>query len=368
MSSLIVKIRKVAEVKHHPLADRLDVATIEGWDTIVGRDSLKEGDLVTFVPPDAIIPTDLADKLGFRQYLRGANHDRVGLAKIRGVVSYGLVLPCPVDTNVDSRGCVPIVEGEDVATFWGITKFEPPVRPIQGTPREKDLTFPEYIEIENFKNFKDCFQPGEMVQITEKIDGTNCRLGIEITADGIKIKAGSHHVNRQDPGVELWSTYPYWYPHSIVGVQNYLRDCISSEWGKTVGNIITLYGEVFGAVQGGVKSMDYGSRGTLRFRMFGIMENYTWLIPDAVNGVCDEYGIPQVPILYYGAYDPSRLVGIFNQDSIVAATFGKKQIMEGVVIQSLSNPLKILKVLNPEYLLLKYKAEDKGEEFDVQDE
>jgi RNA ligase (TIGR02306 family) len=365
MSSLIVKVCKIEYVRPHPNADRLEVAGIGGWEVIVVKYAHKAGDLVTFVPPEAIIPTDLADNMGFRQYLRGTNHDRVGLTKIRGVVSYGLVLPLP---SGGILGGLAAPEGYDAAAFWGITKYEPPVRPIQGTPREKDLTFPEYIDIENFKHFKDCFQPGEMVYITEKIDGTNCRTGIETTDIGVKLKSGSHRVNRQDPGEDKWALYPYWFPHTVKGIQQFFGESLKGAWGKVIGNRVTVYGEVFGAVQGGIKSMNYGSPTKYQYRAFGAMLNDTWQKPQMFFDYCRDYAIPHVPILYQGPYDPSRLVGIFNQKSIVAAELGKEQIMEGVVIQSAECPLKILKLINPEYLLLKQKAEDKGETFDVKDE
>jgi RNA ligase (TIGR02306 family) len=367
MSSLIVKVSKIEYIRPHPNADRLEVAGIDGWETIVSKGAHKVGDLVTFVPPEAIIPTDLADKLGFRQYLRGTLHNRVGLTKFRGVVSYGLVLPFPsVDILGVSTGSVP-VEGDDVATYWGITKYEPPVRPMQGTPREKDLTFPEYIEIENFKHFKDCFQPGEMVYITEKIDGTNCRTGIETGGLRDKLKAGSHRVNRENPGIDKWAQYPYWFPHTLPGIRCALNDfaesCIEEPPQR-----LTIYGEVFGAVQGGVKSMNYGSPDKFQYRAFAAMQDDTWKKPEQFFSICQKFGIPHVPILYQGPYDRERLFGIFNQKSIVAVEYGKEQIMEGVIVQSAECPLKILKLINPNYLLKKQQAEDKGETFDVKDE
>jgi RNA ligase (TIGR02306 family) len=329
---------------------------------------MKSGDLVTFVPPDSVIPTDLADKLGFRHYLRGTNHDRVGVTKIRGVVSYGLVLPSPSYViGSDVAGCL-YVEGDDAAEFWGITKYEPPIRPVQGTPREKDLTFPEYIDIENFKHFKDCFQPGEDVIVTEKIDGTNCRVGVTITETGCVLKAGSHRVNRDDPGEELWAANTYWFPHTLTSIQCMFGRFVADGIPDKIGDSLIIYGEVFGAVRGGLKSMHYGSPNQLQFRAFAAMRNYTWMTPGCFFDMCKEYNIPTVPVLYHGPYVKDTIEELLNKPSEMAEMLGSKQIKEGVVIQSAVNPLKILKLLNPEYLLLKNKAEDKGEYFDVKDE
>jgi tRNA-binding EMAP/Myf-like protein len=46
MSSLIVEVVKIEKVEKHPNADRLSLAYVKGWQSIVGLDQYKEGDLV----------------------------------------------------------------------------------------------------------------------------------------------------------------------------------------------------------------------------------------------------------------------------------------------------------------------------------
>jgi RNA ligase (TIGR02306 family) len=357
VSSLIVKVRRLTQITPHPNADRLEIATVDGWETIIQNGSHKVGDLVVFIPPDAVLPENIIEQYQLRTYLRGRDKTRVGVAKIRGVMSYGIVLPC-------DNGWV---EGQDAAEIMGITKYEPPVRTFQGDREPEDLTFLQYIDIENFKHFSDAFKEGEDVIVTEKIDGSNSRVGIQITDEVCTLKAGSHRVNRKNPGVELWPTQTYWYPHSLNSVQdlitNFAECCIDEH-----ENHMALYGEVYGSIKGGVKSMDYGSPNKIQYRAFGIMANHRWMNPDNFFDLCEQFGVPTVPILYKGPFDKDKIMKLLESPSVVSLGNGKNQIKEGVVIQSKATPVKILKLINPEYLLLKNKAEDKGEVFDLTDE
>ena len=62
MSKLIVEVCKVDNIEKHPNADRLSIATIKGWNCIVGLNQYKPGDLVIFIPPDSIVPEDIIKK------------------------------------------------------------------------------------------------------------------------------------------------------------------------------------------------------------------------------------------------------------------------------------------------------------------
>lgn len=56
MSSLIVEVCEIKEVIPHPNADRLDIATVKGWNCIVQKDSYRVGNWCVFFPPDSILP------------------------------------------------------------------------------------------------------------------------------------------------------------------------------------------------------------------------------------------------------------------------------------------------------------------------
>ena len=107
MSSLIVEVSRVDRVDPHPNADRMCVCTVKGWRVCAGRDpeagrnQFEPGDLCVYVPPDAVLPPALAERLGVTKYLGslplGPDGNRlpggrVRVARLRGEPSYGLIL------------------------------------------------------------------------------------------------------------------------------------------------------------------------------------------------------------------------------------------------------------------------------------
>ena len=60
----------------------------------------------------------------------------------------------------------------------GLLLLPKPVRPFAGDAAEDHPLFQRYTDIEDFRNFPDALQPGETVVMTEKVHGTNARVGI----------------------------------------------------------------------------------------------------------------------------------------------------------------------------------------------
>lgn len=158
MSSLVVLVRRIDEIKPHPNADSLDLAIVGGWQTVVRKDTFKAGELVVFVPPDTVLPQELSDALGVTKYL---HKQRLTVAKLRGENSFGLVFPPHPDAY----------EGQDVAEQYGITKYVPPVKMGAGDAVAEAPVFFKYTDIENMRNYTGVFRDGEPVIYTEKIHG-----------------------------------------------------------------------------------------------------------------------------------------------------------------------------------------------------
>jgi hypothetical protein len=66
-----------------------------------------------------VLPDDLVERLDIRAYLAGPRHDRVRAARLRGVLSQGLVSPAHAEW----------IAGQDVAAELGVTKWEPEIPP-----------------------------------------------------------------------------------------------------------------------------------------------------------------------------------------------------------------------------------------------
>lgn len=362
MSSLIVEVCEIKEVVHHPNADRLDIATVKGWNCIVGRDSYKSGDLCVFFPPDSILPDKLITDYNLEFLKKGG---RVGTLKLRGYISQGLVLPV---------ACVPPeyrLPTIDVTKVLGVTKYEPVEKPVQmqgktSSHKVQNPNFTKYTDIENIQNFDTVFQEGDLVVITEKIHGSNMRFGwlpIEINfknGDWLGILRslfkkyilnqkyefvyGSHNVQLQ------WDNQKNYYGSNIYAkvLENVHKDELPKGY--------TFYGEVYGK---GVQELEYGLDG-LSLAIFDIKNpNGKYLSDSSMRNCCYDVGLIPVPFLYIGEFSSSTLHNCTEGDSVIC----DGQIREGCVIRPIletNHPRigrMILKSINPEYLARKNRTE-----------
>src|SRR4029450_12435844 len=74
MSSVIVEVVRIEAVRPHTNADKLFLAQIKGWQTVIkkldnGAPEFQAGDYVVYIPPDSTLPRELAIQLGVESYL-----------------------------------------------------------------------------------------------------------------------------------------------------------------------------------------------------------------------------------------------------------------------------------------------------------
>lgn len=353
MSSLIVEVCKIDNISKHPNADKLDIATIKGWNCIVGRNEYKPGDLVVFVPPDSVLPESLIEERKL-DYLK--NGERVRAVKLRGVVSQGLILSLPDGSRW--------LEGQDVGSKLGISKWEPPVKQIQGSQktgrRRSNPHFYKYTDIENIRNYNNVFVLGEDVIMTEKIHGSNFRAG--------NLRKASKNW-WQKLLVRIFGEYEFVYGSHNVQLDAFkARKCFYKDnpYGKicqryNLAEIIppdtTIYGEIYGK---GIQDLTYGLE-DIELAVFDVMRGGVYLSYAEVKEFCKQRGLPTVPTLF---------VGQFSQEALAGATSGKSkicvtQIREGCVVrpmveeQNMKIGRKILKSVSEDYLLRKNATEFK---------
>ena len=305
-----------------------------------------EGDLVVYVPGDSILTDEWSTRLDVKSLLKGGN--RVAKIALRGEPSFGLVIAIPDEKKGVWR------EGDNVADYFAIQKYEPPVKTNCGdaAPRDADIDpyFDKFTDIQNGRLFTTIFQPGEEVVASEKLHGTNTRIGI---INGNKI-AGSMELRRSPPKDGNFSKSTYWFPWSIPGV-----DGLMTSLSQRFGNFVELFGEVYGnSIQKGFK---YDAGGGVGFRAFGIKVGDRFLDWTELEKECLTFGVPLVPVLYSGPFDMAKLLPLIE----VPSTLGDAPVMEGMVIvpaKERCDP-KIgrvaLKYISIQYDLLKNKPDSK---------
>jgi RNA ligase (TIGR02306 family) len=308
MSTLVVEVCEVKAVYPHPNADILEFITVKGWPVIVQKAlGLKVGDRVVYFPPDSVMTPELAERLGIIKYLAQLPAEidgtrkpgyRVRAARLRGEASYGTI-----DHQVDPAWEV----GLDVKDHYGVTKFEPPVRPTDGDSLRSVAAFHGYTDIENIRNFPEVIWPGEEVVITEKLHGKNCRLGlIRVSGkdgENFEFMAGSNDVRRKEVDAKGRPS-DFWRPMTDA-VRGLLRHLSGGE------RSVILFGELYGS---GVQDMAYGlSNGAKGFRAFDIAVDGKFLDHDEKVAVLERFGVEMVPHLYRGP---------FSWEAVEAHTYG----------------------------------------------
>ncbi len=306
MSSLIVSVTRVSKIRPHPNADRLEIAEVLGWQVVVGKGEFQDGEKVVYFPPDTILPVEVSDRFKVTKYLPKG---RVRCASLRGQSSFGLVVK-PDDESWP--------EGANVAEHYGATKYVPPLRPGAGDAEEDHPLFHRYSETEDLRNFPDAFRTGEEVVVTEKIDGTNCRVGL---VEG-EFMAGSHEVRRKRPAPDDRTTNLYWYPLlSLPGVTALLESY------RATARRAILFGEVFGAK---VQDFDYGRRNRIDFLAFDLAVDGRYVDFDDFARVCGRHGVATAPVVYRGPFSAEAI----RREADAQSAVGGDRYREGVVVRA----------------------------------
>ena len=84
-------INKINKIQPIEGADKIELAQINGWTSIVQKNIHKEGDLILCITTDALIPEELANKWGVINYLRKGN--RVRTIRLKSVYSECILIP-----------------------------------------------------------------------------------------------------------------------------------------------------------------------------------------------------------------------------------------------------------------------------------
>lgn len=159
-------------------ADRIELARVQGWQSVIKKGEYKVGDQVIFVPIDTVLTPR-----PWNEFLWDKNDPtkpiRVKTVKLRGVVSQGLIFPRSLvsaqeiwDHKDDHR------EDISIADILGITKYEKPIPAHLAGQVAGD--FPTHLasktDEDNLKSNIDVLEElknADFVEATLKIDGTS---------------------------------------------------------------------------------------------------------------------------------------------------------------------------------------------------
>jgi len=123
----LASLEIISEILPIEGADKIELARVQGWQSVIKKDEYKVGDQIIFVPIDTVLtPRE------WNKFLWDKNDPskpiRVKTAKLRGAISQGLIFP---KTLVSAQEVWDHMDdsSEDVslASMLGISKYEKPV-------------------------------------------------------------------------------------------------------------------------------------------------------------------------------------------------------------------------------------------------
>lgn len=174
----LVDIQPILSITSIPNADRIELARIQGWNSVIKKGDYNVGDLVIFVPIDTVI-----EPREWNKFLWNKNDStkdiRVHTMRLRGTVSQGIIFPLSIlSLYTDTWTKENNIDTDELARVLGISKYERPIDPklrgevagsfptfiLSRTDEDNLLSNPEVLN-----ELNSC----DVVEITLKCDGTS---------------------------------------------------------------------------------------------------------------------------------------------------------------------------------------------------
>ena len=376
-----VGIVRLGEPRVHTNADSLELFDIyDAYQAVTKKGNFKAGDLAVYITPDSVVPQTEPFKFIWEAYvgLDGTvpeKRRRITVKKFRGEWSEGVLLPLsdfrkPVvayDSYIDAEANLAYVkEGDDVASLIGVTHYDPDAgkelakdaetfkkkrskypRSLKGWwyfilhhlgiytsggqthgfDNEDGVDMPVF-DVDAFKHYSRAFNHGEMVEVTEKIHGSNARF---VFKDD-HMYAGSRTQWKAETAKCIW--------RDVLKNNPWIEEFCRQWPGYGV------YGEVT-PTQG--DKFQYGKEKPQLFPFAIRHPEGKWMGADG-----DKVLPNWVPVLYTGPFDWEVIKQFVDGPTTVP---GAKGIREGIVIRPLQERhvrglgRLILKVVSSEFLL-----------------
>ena len=382
MSRKLASIQKIKSIRPIEGADRIEVVQVLNWDCVVQKGLYNVGDLVIYFEIDSLLPDiPMLEWLKKSAWSQKLNKYKISTHKFRNQISQGLILPISdIYTFIEQVGnngadCLPVwtekslgvnmtneevknsLEGYDLTEILGIEKYEPPVSNgplgevishewyVPKTDEERiqvcaENVLPEYINSE----------PSDWYT-SVKLDGTSCTAGL--FEDAFLI--GGRNQWYKDENMYTTTVKKY------GDIEQHLRD-----YQKITGKYIVFQGELCGP---GIQSNKLGLK-EKEWYIFNVwisntgkMDSYEKLSLFRFLNMCDEFGLPHVPIIPIGEKFDFKATTDINEtvenllkyvDDIKYRTYfenaSPNQIAEGVVFRK-NDMTNSFKVISNKFLL-----------------
>lgn len=291
-----IKLVTIKEVVPAVNSDRLECIIFEeiGWQAVSQKGLHEVGKKVLFIPAESVIPFELGERLEITNYLA---HGRVKVAKLRGNRSEGVI----VDPEIVEPYIPHILKWEDK-----------PTPHMNGESLDSNIHpwFHKFYHMPNILNDPYIFHPGEKIYYSEKVHGSQIRVGKfkSPDADDYIDYVGSHNIILKESDTNIyWKIY-----------REKLSDKIPTD--------IEFFGEIYGY---GIQDLDYGLK-NVDVRIFAATRKGYYMNPSVLKTLCIQYNLPIVDFKLTSFKSVEQLRRLANEPS----EYTGKHMREGIVIVS----------------------------------
>ena len=341
MERKLASIRKISDLSPIEGADKIELATIDGWKVVVAKDvNHKVGDLIVYCEVDSFLPIEpefeFLRKSSYKKMSDGNEGFRLKTIKLRGQISQGLILPLK-DAYVVFKRNTPNIdmdwfEGLDVTEMLNIIKYEPPI-PAQLSGMVKG-NFPSFLKKTDEERVQNLVKEFPIYQldkfyVTEKLDGSSVTYYVK---DGVFGVCSRNLDLLEDENNSMWK----------FAIESGLRDRLVG-----LGKNLAVQGEIIGE---GIQGNPYKRIGqTVRiFNGFDI-DKYDYLSLSELIELVKVLEVRTVPILDLDFTLPDtidELLSYADSKSVLNEKFDR----EGVVIRSHDRKISF-KAISNKFLL-----------------
>jgi RNA ligase (TIGR02306 family) len=304
----LASIQRITKLTPIANADKIELASILGFKTVVKKGEFQEGSLVVFHVPDTKVNAENP------KYSFLAKQDfRIKISKFKGHYSQGLAMPLSSFMLYSAD----LVEGTDVTDTVGITKYEKPLPEgtqaighlpsfLKKTDEPNLLTAPEIL---------DAFM-GKICYITRKMDG----------------QSGTFFLN--DGAFGICSRNLQIDPASNNAFTQIARDFSFEQIMRADGRNIAVQGEVYGP---GIQKNAMGApkKSIQLFNLFDIGER-KYMDAGRLLDFCQRHKLPIVETLWSGEF---RFTLDELQEMADEGRYSNGSAAEGIVIRPVRETL-----------------------------
>ncbi len=269
----LASIQIITDIRPIEGADRIEAATVLGYQTVIKKGEFRPGDLCVWHEPDTVT----ADKPVY-EFLRKQSF-RLRVSRFKGQVSQGLALSLTVLPSAA------YAEGDDVTELTGIQKYEKPLAlHLAGVAKGAFPSWMPKTDEPNLRSYPEAVGEftGKECVITQKVDGTSATFYLRGGAFGV---CSRNLELLDDPGSMFWR----------VAQEHRVRDALA-----TLGGNFGLQGELHGeSIQGnhlGVKGVALAV-----FNLFDIATR-AYASHNTLAEFCQANSLPRVREVWRGEF------------------------------------------------------------------